>query len=677
MVPFIEHNDPTRALMAANMQKQAVPLLTPQPPLVGTGMESAVMRATNHNIVATSSCAVVSMNANNVVVFEFRTKAFKTYEIPETKRSNQNTCIRTRIVVKPRQMLAAGDVIGECQSSAKGEMSLGVNLTVAFMCWNGLNYEDSVLLSEDVVARGDFLSLHFTELKVSIYNTEMGKERTTNNLPTICLKHKAHLPVDGIVTIGTIVREGDVLVGKLCPTRQRPRSKRVWRPDAATEIYTDENTSDESSRDAGTVCAEAYMAAENNSDANKEIRYAVDTSIRVPIGVKFASVIEVSRASNERIGFVDKFGDYRESYRAIRKRYARRVCAVNKRAENDTSLESKVQSELALLNASYDSEIENLFWKLWTLERTCIAPKMPESSRISDVIRIKLLVRRSIQAGDKICGRHGNKGVISRILAREDMPFTADGTPVDIVLNPLSVPSRMNFGQILETRLGLISKRLGLEFKRILEMFNATTDVQSVLKLARSKLSEIYPEIKVDELDQNSVLSIVRELADGVKMACSPFDKISESRIEALCKRVGLPDTTGQQILYDGRTGLPFDRKVTVGSIYIFKLNHMVDDKIHARSTGSYSVVTQQPLRGKANRGGQRLGEMEVWALQAHGAAYTIKENLTAKCDDVVARRAMFWSIIHDAPKIISTWGESFLVLIKELRALCILIKIE
>ncbi|MFP3039228.1 MAG: hypothetical protein ACKESB_00650, partial [Candidatus Hodgkinia cicadicola] len=429
------------------------------------------------------------------------------------------------------------------------------------MCWGGLNYEDSVLLSEDVVARGDFLSLHFMKLEVNVYNTEMGEERTTGDLPTVSLKQKAHLSADGIATVGTIVREGDVLVGKLCPTRQRPRLQRIRRPDdddAAVEICADDDTSDERSGDIRTACAAAYMAAGNDSDATRVIRYAVDTSLRVPMGMKFASVVEVSRVSDEGVSFIEKFGDCVESYKAIRRRYARRICAVNQRAKDDTSLGAKVQDELTLLSVSYDAEIEDLFQNLWIFEKTRIASEKPESSRIVDVIRIKLLVRKSIQTGDKICGRHGNKGVVSRVLPREDMPFMADGTPVDIVLNPLSVPSRMNFGQILETHLGLISKRLGLEFKRILEMFAAATDVQPVLKLARSKLSEIYPELKVDKLDQNGVLSIVRELAEGVKMACSPFEKISENRIKTLCRRVGLSDTTGQQVLYDGRTGLPF-----------------------------------------------------------------------------------------------------------------------
>ncbi|MFP3039809.1 MAG: hypothetical protein ACKESB_03705, partial [Candidatus Hodgkinia cicadicola] len=264
LVPFLEHNDPTRAAMAANMQKQAVPLLTPQPPLVGTGMESAVMKATNHNIVADSNCIVVSMDANKVVVFDFRTKKLKMYEMPKTKCTNQNTCSRTRVVVKPRQILAAGDVIGECQSSAKGEMSLGVNLTVAFMCWGGLNYEDSVLLSEDVVARGDFLSFHFLEFKVNICNTEMGEERTTNDLPTISLKHRAHLPASGIVTVGTIVREGDVLVGKLCPTRQRSRFQRIWRADAAAEIHV---SHDDSNEDSGDANKDADGGDANSGDA--------------------------------------------------------------------------------------------------------------------------------------------------------------------------------------------------------------------------------------------------------------------------------------------------------------------------------------------------------------------------------------------------------------------------
>ncbi len=284
-----------------------------------------------------------------------------------------------------------------------------------------------------------------------------------------------------------------------------------------------------------------------------------------------------------------------------------------------------------------------------------MATEKADSSQIIDVIRIRLLVRKSIQAGDKICGRHGNKGVISRVIAREDMPYMADGTPVDIVLNPLSVPSRMNFGQILETHLGLIGKKLGLEFKRILEIFDITKDGGLVLQLARSKLVEVRPELNVDKLDLEAALEIVRELADGVKIACPSFERISERRIKALCRRADLPNATGQLKLYDGRTGVAFDRRVTVGGIYIFKLNHMVDDKVHARSTGPYSVVTQQPLKGKANKGGQRLGEMEVWALQAHGAAYTIKEALTSKCDDIVARRAMFIGAAYGAPRIVST----------------------
>ncbi len=367
LIPFLEHNDPTRALMAANMQKQAVPLLVPQPPLVGTGMEGEVVAATRHNVVVSSSCVTASVDANQVVVFEPRAGTYKVYEIPDVRCTNQNMCARTRVVVRPRQVLRSGDVIAECQSSARGEMSLGANLIVAFVCWNGLNYEDSVVLSEDVVARGTFLSLHLIELETSIRKTELGEERTTRDLPTIGLRYKAHLPVNGIVQIGSVVREGDVLVGKLSPVRLSVRSRRERGIDAAADAadnasgFADSSGFDAGS-DASMACAAAYIAAGGNPSDRLKVHYAMDSSLRVPAGVRFASVVGMSFASESAAEAGSKFRACVEAYKVIRGRYVRRICALRRRAEASVlSQTCKVQDELVLLGASYEAEIERLF----------------------------------------------------------------------------------------------------------------------------------------------------------------------------------------------------------------------------------------------------------------------------------------------------------------------------
>ncbi len=368
LIPFLEHNDPTRALMAANMQKQAVPLLVPQPPLVGTGMESEVIAAARHNIVVSSSCVVASVDAKQVVVFEPRIGAYKTYRIPDAKCTNQNMCARTRVVVKSRQVLESGDIIAECQSSANGEMSLGANLVVAFMCWEGLNYEDSVLLSEDVVARGTFLSLHLMELETSIRITELGEERTTRELPTISMRYRTRLPVNGIVQIGNVVCEGDVLVGKLSPVRLRVRSRRAQETSAAADAADNANTFDDSgefgdSDKDSMACAAAYIAAGRNPRDRFTVRCAVDSSLRVPAGIRFASVVGISFASESATEAVSKLRACVGAYKVIRERYVRRICALRKRAEATTILQTcKIQDELALLSASYDAEMERLFW---------------------------------------------------------------------------------------------------------------------------------------------------------------------------------------------------------------------------------------------------------------------------------------------------------------------------
>ncbi|XXM93408.1 hypothetical protein AAHH86_00215 [Candidatus Hodgkinia cicadicola] len=647
LIPFLGHSDATRALMAANMLKQAIPLVAPMAPIVGTGLERDVMKCCGHNLVAETNSVVVYADASKVVTYQFGVGKYKTYELEATRSTNQGTCFRHRVAVTPGQLLKPNDVIADCQSSSQSEVALGANLLVAFMSWGGHNYEDAVVLSEDVVARGLFQSLHTLDLEAKVLKTPLGNEVLTNKLfkAEASLANKRNLTALGLIRVGSTVSEGDVLVGKLTPAFV------------------------------------SYNRLEYSS-----------SSLKVPAGVSWATVVDVSVASSKLGSQGVDIKKYAFRYNLIRKAFARRVYALSKRCVLTcykniacdifcfVSWELETQCALNELYNSYCDEVGALIDRYFCEVNSSVSYGSKAGAGgadVVDVVKVKLLIRKSIQAGDKISGRHGNKGVISQVVLAADMPFMEDGTPVDMILNPLSVPSRMNLGQVLEAHLGLISYKWGLEFKRVLELRALLKDDDLALKLALAKLSEVYPNKSFAGWSVSAVMELVHQLSSGVKLACCPLAKISDRSIDTLFKRVGLNDASGQLKLYDGKTGLAFDRKVTVGYVHILKLNHLVDDKINARSTGPYSIVVQQPLKGKTNSGGQRLGEMEVWALQSYGVAFVLQEALTVKSDDVKGRNKVGAAILEGEPVVRTTWNESFLVLIKEMCSLCLNVELD
>ncbi len=576
LIPFLGYNDSTRALMAANMQKQAVPLIKPAAPLVGTGLERAVMLCTGHNTPCVNNSLIVHSDAYKIVAYEHELGSYRVYKLPMPWSTNQGSCFRVRAVVCAGQLVNSGQHIMECQSSANSETALGANLLVAFMVWNGLNYEDSVVLSEDVVSRGALQSLHMLEYEVKLYRTPLGDEMLVDVFESgYCVTER------GAVRVGSVVRDGDVLVGKLTPSNTSYNQL----------VYT-------------------------------------DSSYRLPAGTGWATVVSVQFSADASTIQASDLNYYTACYNAVRKTYAKRMFVLAEANEllryNSidcetfcyVSRELNIQRAINNLYNRYCEEIAALLKQcagdLNVVADAKLRLRKADTS-VVEVVKLKLLVRRSIQAGDKISGRHGNKGVVSRVVLTADMPYMADGTPIDVVLNPLSVPSRMNLGQVLETHLGLISYKWGLEFKRVLRLYDQLEDGAVVVELIKLKLSELYPDADFSGCDAVSVIEIARQTCEGARFACHPFVKLNERCVKSLFRRFGFKsDVSAQVTLYDGRTGTPFDRKVSVGSMYVLKLNHMVDDKLHARATGPYSIVTQQPLKGKANKGGQRLGEMEV-----------------------------------------------------------------
>ncbi|MGP1918476.1 MAG: hypothetical protein ACTS4V_00305 [Candidatus Hodgkinia cicadicola] len=689
LIPFLHHNDPTRALMAANMYKQAIPLINPSPPLVGTGYENAAIVATCHNILATSDCYVISADSNTITVYDTASKAYKTYNLPSVRRTNQDTCFRVRNVVKPGQFLKSGDAIAECQSSSGNEMSLGVNLNVAFMCWGGFNYEDSVVLSEDVVARGLFQSIHVLELSAEVLETAYGNEILTNKISSISSHHLTKLSPAGLISIGATVTHGDVLVGKLTPTV----STQFESAGDIVKILNIESTKDSSiyvpsNIENATVIDVSFTDANKNHQSTiTKVTSHIDNALKLRLlKQKFHHQVQRLCVHNfptdelnwsNPIGLVfwqalnKLFESYNEDTRKV----------TSNEAELDDIEEAPSEERMPLVSSSNWTDLRSDSLGSDIDDDNDDSPSEAlstfESHKTSgDVvlfkIKVKLLTHRSIQAGDKVSGRHGNKGVISRIVPREDMPYTKSGMPLDIILNPLGVPSRMNIGQILETQLGLIVSKWGNEFAQELKFHSNTLNSKHSRKVLSSKLSEVLPTLDTSDFSDERVIEMAQQFTSGVPVSCPPFSKITEKRWTALRHRARITNINSQVQLYDGLTGKPFNKKTTVGKIYIFKLNHMVEDKMYFRSTGPYSSLTQQPTKGKARKGGQRMGEMEVWALQAHGAAFLLKEASTLKGDDVAIRSAFSPVVIASKLKLNTTWGESFLLLLTELKSLCI-----
>jgi DNA-directed RNA polymerase subunit beta len=676
LIPFLENDDANRALMGSNMQRQAVPLVRSEAPYVGTGMEGVVARDSGASIAARRTGIVDQVDATRIVVratgeTDPTKPGVDIYRLMKYQRSNQNTCINQRPLVKVGDSVEKGDIIADGPSTDLGELALGRNVLVAFMPWNGYNFEDSILLSERIVKDDVFTSIHIEEFEVMARDTKLGPEEITRDIPNVSEEALKNLDEAGIVYIGAEVHAGDILVGKITPKGESP------------------------------MTPEEKLLRAIFGEKASDVR---DTSLRVPPGVQ-GTVVEVrvfnrhgvekdERALAIEREEIERLAKDRDDEQAILDRNVygrlaemlegRQGIAGPKGFKKDSKItravldeyprsqwwqfaspNDKLMAEIEAIRKQYDESkklLEQRF--LDKVEKLQRGDELPPG--VMKMVKVFVAVKRKIQPGDKMAGRHGNKGVVSKIVPVEDMPFLADGQPVDIVLNPLGVPSRMNVGQILETHLGWACAGLGLKIGEAVEAYNGKKDVRPLKDI----LKKVYGDDEtIKSLNEDELVELGGNLQHGVPIATPVFDGAKEADIEKMLDLAGL-DHSGQVTVFDGRTGEPFDRKVTVGYIYMLKLHHLVDDKIHARSIGPYSLVTQQPLGGKAQFGGQRFGEMEVWALEAYGAAYTLQEMLTVKSDDVAGRTKVYEAIVRGDDTFEAGIPESFNVLVKEMRSL-------
>jgi len=688
LIPFLENDDANRALMGSNMQRQAVPLIRAEAPLIGTGMEETVARDSGVTIIARRSGIVDQVDATRIVIrateeTSAAASGVDIYNLLKFKRSNQNTCITQRPLVKVGDSVRAGDIIADGPSTEQGELALGRNVLCAFMPWNGYNFEDSILISERIVSDDVFTSIHIEEFEASARDTKLGQEEITRDIPNVGEEALKNLDEAGIVYIGAEVKPGDILVGKVTPKGESPMTpeEKLLRAIFGEKASDVRDTSlrlppgvsgtivevrvfsrrgvDKDERALAIERAEIERLAKDRDDerAILERSFAArlkelligQTTVSGPKGMK----------SGAEVG-EDLLAEYTPGqWRQIMVRDDSRMADIE-------ALKKQMDDAIAELQSRFESKVEKL-------QR---GDELPPG--VMKMVKVFVAVKRKLQPGDKMAGRHGNKGVISRIMPIEDMPYLEDGTPVDIVLNPLGVPSRMNVGQILETHLGWAAAGLGRRIGEVLEGVRRTGGAGDHKEL-RGLLGEIYEgqdRTQIEALAPDELIEFAGELTRGVPMASPVFDGAREDDIVAMLTRAGLA-SSGQVVLVDGRTGEPFDRKVTVGYIYMLKLHHLVDDKIHARSIGPYSLVTQQPLGGKAQFGGQRFGEMEVWALEAYGAAYTLQEMLTVKSDDVSGRTKVYEAIVRGDDNFEAGIPESFNVLVKELRSLGLNVELE
>ncbi|HDY8187122.1 TPA: DNA-directed RNA polymerase subunit beta [Vibrio vulnificus] len=673
LIPFLEHDDANRALMGANMQRQAVPTLKAEKPLVGTGIERNVAVDSGVTSVAKRGGIIQSVDASRIVVKVNEEElipgeaGIDIYNLTKYTRSNQNTCINQRPCVMPGEPVLRGDVLADGPSTDLGELALGQNMRIAFMPWNGYNFEDSILVSERVVQEDRFTTIHIQELTCVARDTKLGSEEITADIPNVGESALSKLDESGIVYIGAEVKGGDILVGKVTPKGE-------------TQLTPEEKLL-------------RAIFGEKASDVK-------DTSLRVPNSVS-GTIIDVQvftrdgvekdkRALEiEQMQLKEAKKDLTEEFQILEGGLLNRVKAVllsggYSEAKLDTTDRKKwleltleddaLQTQLEQLAEQYD-ELKADFDKKFETKRRKITQGDDLAPGVLKIVKVYLAVKRRIQPGDKMAGRHGNKGVISKINPVEDMPYDEKGQPVDIVLNPLGVPSRMNIGQILEVHLGLAAKGIGNKINQMVKEQQELAKFREFLQKVYD-LGETRQKVDIASLSDEEVRTLIGNLRGGLPIATPVFDGASEASIKELLKLGDLPES-GQLTLFDGRTGDAFERPVTVGYMYMLKLNHLVDDKMHARSTGSYSLVTQQPLGGKAQFGGQRFGEMEVWALEAYGAAYTLQEMLTVKSDDVNGRTKMYKNIVDGNHAMEPGMPESFNVLLKEIRSLGINIELE
>jgi len=684
LIPFLEHDDANRALMGSNMQRQAVPCLRPEKPLVGTGVERTAAVDSGTAVMARRGGKVDYIDASRIVVRvnDAETAAGEVgvdiYNLVKYKRSNQNTNINQRPLVEVGDSIARGDVIADGASTDMGELALGQNMLVAFMPWNGYNYEDSILISERVVADDRYTSIHIEELSVVARDTKLGPEEITRDISSLGESQLSRLDDSGIVYIGAEVEAGDVLVGKVTPkgeTQLTPEEKllRAIFGEKASDVK--DTSLRVPSGISGTVIDVQVFTREGIErdkraqqiieDQLKDYRKDLGDQLRIVENDAFARIEKMitGRTAN---GGPKKLAKGQKVTKDYLDSFDRHDWFEIRLADEDAAADLEAMKDsLAKLREQFDQMFEQKKKKLTQ------GDELPPG--VQKMVKVYVAVKRRLQPGDKMAGRHGNKGVVSKIVPVEDMPYMADGTPVDIVLNPLGVPSRMNVGQILEVHLGWAAKGLG---HRIDAMLKAQANVAEVRKLIEQIYNSTGRPENLKALDDSDIADLAENLRGGVPFATPVFDGATEDEIKQMLALAGLP-SSGQVQLLDGRTGDPFDRPVTVGYMHMLKLHHLVDDKMHARSTGPYSLVTQQPLGGKAQFGGQRFGEMEVWALEAYGAAYTLQEMLTVKSDDVNGRTKVYENIVKGEHRIEAGMPESFNVLVKEIRSLAIDVDME
>ena len=685
LIPFLENDDANRALMGSNMQRQGVPLIRSAAPLVGTGLEKAVAMDSGVCMLASGAGVIEEVDARRIVVRydEPGTDGFTTgvgiYRLEKYKKSNQNTCFNQRPLVLPGQRVEQSDVLADGPASDHGELALGKNVTVAFMPWRGYNFEDSILISERLLEEDTFTSLHIEVFETVSRDTKLGKEEITRDIPNVSEEAMRNLDESGVVRVGAEINAGDIMVGKVTPkgeTQLSPEEKLLRAifgekagdikdtslrvPPGVEGVVIDARVFSRKGveKDERSQTIDQAEAARFERDMEDELR-----SLRKAVRHGLADLLAdktVKSSVKDEAGKV---------LLAKGKKITREILAgvdLEFLRELDFSDRRTLEGEVRLLFERYEKQakvVKNNYEA--RLDRMVKGDDLPPG--VIKMVKVYVATKRKLSVGDKMAGRHGNKGVVSRILPMEDMPYFADGTSVDMVLNPLGVPSRMNVGQLLETHLGWAAKKLGEQIQAFAERHEVAA-IKQHLRAIYSKTE--YEALLADKTDEE-VRDLALQMGNGLHMATPVFDGAREEEIRELLVKADV-DEIGQATLYDGLTGEAFDNKVTVGVMYVMKLHHLVDNKIHARSTGPYSLVTQQPLGGKAQFGGQRLGEMEVWAMEAYGAAYTLQEFLTVKSDDVSGRTKMYEKIVKGNNFLEAGLPESFHVLVKELKGLCL-----
>jgi DNA-directed RNA polymerase subunit beta len=691
LVPFLEHDDANRALMGANMQRQSVPLLRAEAPIVGTGMEGVTARDSGAVILAKRNGIIDSVDSERIIVRVegehhpgqlSREVGSDIYQLTKFKRSNQNTCINQKPIVQKNQRVTKGQVIADGPCTDHGELALGRNVLVAFMPWRGYNFEDAILVSEKLVKEDYYTSVHIEEYEIEARDTKLGPEEVTRDIPNVSESMLRNLDEAGVIRIGASIKQGDILVGKVTPkgeTQLTPEEKllraifgekagdvrdaSLYCPPGIEGVIVDVKIFSRKGqeKDERAKFIEGTQIAKLEKNLSDEIRILTDERLKRLENILGGKEVQADlhdERTNKRLLTKDTVLD-RDTIERISTRNLKRI----KYADKDPRVNEQID------------EIEEMTSRQIDVLKKIVNEKKDKLTKgdelppgVIKLVKVYIAMKRKLSVGDKMAGRHGNKGVIARILPDEDMPYLEDGTPMEIVLNPLGVPSRMNVGQILETHLGWAGHELG---KKITAMLAENTKEEAIRRELKALFKDTTLADTISDLSDEELMAVAPTLTKGVYMGSPVFDGSREGEIKALLRQSGLPES-GKTYLYDGMTGDKFEQPVTVGYIYMLKLSHLVDDKIHARSIGPYSLITQQPLGGKAQFGGQRFGEMEVWALEAYGAAFILQELLTAKSDDVYGRTKIYEAIVKGEAAMEPGVPESFNVLIRELQSLCL-----